>query len=77
MTPTPSPAFVVSACWAGIAVLNGTLVGMANDDPTEFITPLEVSAVAAYEVFKALIGAGFTEDQALTYLARIPHGSEE
>jgi hypothetical protein len=47
---------------------------MANDDPVEFSTPLEQSALAAYEVFQALLAAGFTEDQALTYLARIPHG---
>lgn len=45
--------------------------GMENLQGFEGLSALEESAVQLHEVYKSLIAGGFTEDQALTLIAKM------
>lgn len=43
-----------------------------DDEPiTDADTPMSTAAIAIHEMFLSLVAAGFSEDQALTLVARI------
>ena len=46
-------------------------LSMENLQGFEGLTALEASAVRLHEIYKSLIAGGFTEDQALTLIAKM------
>jgi len=49
---------------------------MDNLNSFEGLSALEESAIALHEVYKSLMSGGFTEDQALTLIAKMTKPSE-
>jgi hypothetical protein len=63
---------MVSATRAGfLSVAPDTFQAMENLQGFEGLSALEESAVRLHEVYKSLIAGGFTEDQALTLIAKM------
>ena len=51
--------------------------GMENLQGFEGLSALEESAVRLHEVYKSLIAGGFTEDQALTLIAKMTRSESD
>jgi hypothetical protein len=49
---------------------------MDNLDSFEGLTALEESAIRLHEIYKSLMSGGFTEDQALTLIAKMTKPNE-
>ena len=55
----------------GLSVPSDTFQAMENLQGFEGLSALEESAVRLHEVYKSLLAGGFTEDQALTLIAKM------
>jgi hypothetical protein len=53
------------------------ILDMDNLNSFEGLTALEESAIGLHEVYKSLMAGGFTEDQALTLIAKMTSKSSE
>jgi hypothetical protein len=51
--------------------LTRNILGMDNLQNFDGLTALEESAVRLHEIYKSLMAGGFTEDQALTLIAKM------
>jgi hypothetical protein len=54
-----------------MSVAAGNFLGMENLQEFEGLSALEVSAVKLHEVYKSLLTGGFTEDEALSLIAKM------
>jgi hypothetical protein len=54
-----------------MSVPSDTFQAMGNLQGFEGLSALEESAVRLHEVYKSLLAGGFTEDQALTLIAKM------
>ena len=52
------------------------ILGMENLDSFEGLTALEESAIRLHEIYKSLMSGGFTEDEALTLIAKMTKPNE-
>ena len=52
-------------------------ISMENLQGFEGLSALEESAVRLHEVYKSLIAGGFTEDQALTLIAKMTRSESD
>ena len=55
----------------------GNFLGMENLQGFEGLSALEESIVRLHEVFNSLLAGGFTEDQALTLIAKMTRPNSE
>jgi hypothetical protein len=60
-----------------LSVGSDTLQAMDNLQGFEGLSALEESAVRLHEVYKSLLSGGFTEDQALTLIAKMTRSESE
>jgi len=58
-------------------VASDNFFGMENLQGFEGLSALEESAVRLHEVYKSLIAGGFTEDQALTLIAKMTRSESD
>jgi len=58
-------------------VTPGNFLGMENLQGFEGLSALEESIVRLHEVFNSLLAGGFTEDQALTLIAKMTRPNSE
>ena len=65
------------ACTQRMSVPSGTFQVMENLQGFEGLSALEESAVRLHEVYKSLIAGGFTEDQALTLIAKMTRSESD
>ena len=61
----------------GLSVPSDTFKAMENMQGFEGLSALEESAVRLHEVYKSLIAGGFTEDQALTLIAKMTRSESD
>ena len=54
-----------------MSVVIGNLWNMENSQGFESLSALEESAVRLHEVYKSLLTGGFTEDEAISLIAKI------
>jgi len=59
-----------------LSVVTHKILDMDNLNSFEGLSALEESAIALHEVYKSLMSGGFTEDQALTLIAKMTKSSE-
>ena len=52
-------------------MLPANFIGMENLTETEGLSPLIASAIRLNEVYKSLLTGGFTEDEALSLIAKM------
>ena len=52
-------------------MLPANFIGMENLTETEDLSPLIASAIRLNEVYKSLLTGGFTEDEALSLIAKM------
>jgi hypothetical protein len=70
-------------CKLGITVSNclsvpsGNFLGMENLQGFEGLSALEESAVRLHEIYKSLMTGGFTEDEALSLIAKMTKPNSE
>ena len=60
-----------------MSVASDTLQAMDNLQGFEGLSALEESAVRLHEIYKSLMTGGFTEDEALSLLAKMTRPSSE
>jgi hypothetical protein len=60
-----------------MSVATDTFQDMENLQGFEGLSALEESAVRLHEVYKSLIAGGFTEDQALTLIAKMTRSGSD
>ena len=60
-----------------MSVVDGNFLLMENLQGFEGLSALEESAVRLHEVYKSLLSGGFTEDQALTLIAKMTRSESE
>jgi len=60
-----------------LSVVPANFLAMENLQGFEGLSALEESAVRLHEIYKSLITGGFTEDQALTLIAKMTRVSPE
>jgi hypothetical protein len=60
-----------------LSVASDNFLGMENLQGFEGLSALEESAVRLHEVYKSLIAGGFTEDQALTLIAKMTRSESD
>ena len=60
-----------SFCDPRLSVVPASFLSMENLQGFEGLSALEESAVRLHEIYKSLIAGGFTEDQALTLIAKM------
>jgi hypothetical protein len=54
-----------------MSVVQGNLILMENLQDFEGLSALEESAVRLHEIYKSLMTGGFTEDEALSLIAKM------
>ena len=54
-----------------MSVVTGNFLGMENLQGFEGLSALEESAVRLHEIYKSLMTGGFTEDEALSLIAKM------
>ena len=54
-----------------MSVVTGNFTAMENLQGFEGLSALEESAVRLHEIYKSLMSGGFTEDQALSLIAKM------
>jgi len=54
-----------------MSVVDGNFLGMENLQGFEGLSALEESAVRLHEIYKSLMTGGFTENEALSLIARM------
>ena len=59
-----------------LSVVAYNILCMENLDSFEGLTALEESAIRLHEIYKSLMSGGFTEDQALTLIAKMTKPNE-
>ena len=62
---------------ADMSVASDTLQAMDNLQGFEGLSALEESAVRLHEIYKSLMTGGFTEDEALSLIAKMTRPSSE
>jgi hypothetical protein len=60
-----------------MSVASDTLEAMDNLQGFEGLSALEESAVRLHEIYKSLMTGGFTEDEALSLIAKMTRPSSE
>ena len=60
-----------------MSVAPDTFQAMENLQGFEGLSALEESAVRLHEVYKSLLAGGFTEDQALTLIAKMTRSESD
>ena len=60
-----------------MSVVDGNFLGMENLQGFEGLSALEESAVRLHEIYKSLMAGGFTEDEALSLIAKMTRKSTE
>jgi len=60
-----------------MSVVDGNFLGMENLQGFEGLSALEESAVRLHEIYKSLMVGGFTEDEALSLIAKMTRKSTE
>jgi hypothetical protein len=60
-----------NAALAGMSVDTDNFLGMENLQGFEGLSALEESAVRLHEIYKSLMTGGFTEDEALSLIAKM------
>jgi len=60
-----------------MSVASDTLQAMDNLQGFEGLSALEESAVRLHEIYKSLVTGGFTEDEALSLIAKMTRPSSE
>lgn len=60
-----------------MSVASDTLQAMDNLQGFEGLSALEESAVRLHEIYKSLMTGGFTEDEALSLIAKMTRPSSE
>ena len=58
-----------------MSVVIGNLLNMENLQGFEGLSALEESAVRLHEIYKSLMTGGFTEDEALSLIAKMTRNS--
>ena len=61
----------------GMSVATDIFQEMGNLQGFEGLSALEESAVRLHEIYKSLIAGGFTEDQALTLIAKMTRSGSD
>jgi hypothetical protein len=61
----------------GMSVATDIFQDMGNLQGFEGLSALEESAVRLHEIYKSLIAGGFTEDQALTLIAKMTRSGSD
>jgi len=60
-----------------LSVASHKISDMENLNSFEGLTALEESAIRLHEIYKSLMSGGFTEDQALTLIAKMTRSESE
>ena len=60
-----------------MSVVTGNFLGMENLQGFEGLSALEESAVRLHEIYKSLMTGGFTEDEALSLIAKMTRPNPE
>ena len=60
-----------------MSVVTDNLLGMENLQGFEGLSALEESAVRLHEIYKSLMTGGFTEDEALSLIAKMTKPNSE
>lgn len=60
-----------------MSVVAGNFLFMENLQDFEGLSVLEASAVRLHEIYKSLLTGGFTEDEALSLIAKMTKPSKE
>jgi hypothetical protein len=60
-----------------MSVVTGNFLGMENLQGFEGLSALEESAVRLHEIYKSLLTGGFTEDEALSLIAKMTKPNSE
>lgn len=58
-----------------MSVVSGNFLDMENLQGFEGLSALEESAVRLHEIYKTLVTGGFTEDEALSLIAKMTRNS--
>jgi hypothetical protein len=59
----------------GLSVASDKFLSMDNLTETEGLSPLITSAIRLNEIYKSLLTGGFTEDEALSLIAKMTKSS--
>jgi hypothetical protein len=76
MTMHPS-CLTTSFCDPRLSVVPANFLSMENLQGFEGLSALEESAVRLHEIYKSLMTGGFTEDEALTLIAKMTKPNSE
>ena len=64
-------------CDQRMSAVTGNFLGMDNLQGFEGLSALEESAVRLHEIYKSLMTGGFTEDEALSLIAKMSQKRSE